>query len=327
MRTETPIDAAIVRQAISWLARLRGEDGAALRRDCEAWQQAHPDHARAWARAQALSEDLGSSFRALPDRERAIDTLQAAAARVLQRRRMLKLLSLAALGLPSAWLVHQTGVLRADYRTAIGERRRVQLADGSVLDLNTDSAVDLHFDATQRLITLRRGEILIRSGSDAAAISHRPLRVQTRDGLFEAIGTRFLVYQQDQATRLSVEEGIVEITPIDAAAVPALRAAAGSVVVVDRRHAVSAAGKGRDASAWVEGAIVARDWRLADFLAEVARYRSGHVGCDPAVADLRLSGVYRIDDTDRLLAILPRTLPVRVEYRTRWWVQLSAADG
>ncbi len=49
-----------------------------------------------------------------------------------------------------------------------------------------------------------------------------------------------------------------------------------------------------DAVAWADGLIVTRDMRLADFLAEVARYRNGYLGCAAEVADLRLSGVYRL---------------------------------
>mgnify|MGYP006151463505 CR=1 FL=1 len=71
------------------------------------------------------------------------------------------------------------------------------------------------------------------------------------------------------------------------------------------------------------GLIVTRDMRLADFLAEVGRYRHGYLGCSADIADLRLSGVFRLEDTDKLLAILPQTLPVRLRYRSRWWVSLE----
>jgi len=66
--------------------------------------------------------------------------------------------------------------------------------------------------------------------------------------------------------------------------------------------------------------------RLEDFTAELARYRSGVVRCDPAVADLRVSGVFSLRDTDRALENLTRGLPVDVVYRTRYWVTLRAAD-
>ncbi|MCY1289431.1 Protein FecR [compost metagenome] len=79
-----------------------------------------------------------------------------------------------------------------------------------------------------------------------------------------------------------------------------------------------------EAGAWTDGLIVTRDMRLADFLAEVSRYRNGRLACAESIRDLRLSGVFRLDDTDKLLALLPRTLPVQLHYRTRWWVTVDA---
>jgi transmembrane sensor len=70
--------------------------------------------------------------------------------------------------------------------------------------------------------------------------------------------------------------------------------------------------------------LYAEEMRLADMLAEVARYRSGVLRCDPAVAQLRVSGVFQLDDTDRILAVLAQTLPVRVDARTRYWVTVTS---
>jgi ferric-dicitrate binding protein FerR (iron transport regulator) len=78
-----------------------------------------------------------------------------------------------------------------------------------------------------------------------------------------------------------------------------------------------------DIAAWSDGLLVTRNMRLIDFLAEVRRYRPGYLGCSMDIADLRLSGAFRLEDTDKLLAILPRILPVHVRYRTRWWVSLE----
>ena len=63
---------------------------------------------------------------------------------------------------------------------------------------------------------------------------------------------------------------------------------------------------------------------LADFLREVARYRTGVLRCDPAVADLIVSGVYPIKDTDAILQSLARALPVQVHSVTPYWVTVSA---
>jgi hypothetical protein len=53
------------------------------------------------------------------------------------------------------------------------------------------------------------------------------------------------------------------------------------------------------------------------FLADLARYRPGMIHCAPEVARLRLSGVFPLDDTQRILNMLPNSLPVQVRSRTR----------
>jgi transmembrane sensor len=66
--------------------------------------------------------------------------------------------------------------------------------------------------------------------------------------------------------------------------------------------------------------------RLDDFLADIGRYRQGLLRCEPAVAGLRISGVFPLADTERILDMLASSLPVRVRSRSRYWVTLEAAE-
>lgn len=325
--TRGRVDEAVVRQAIHWLVRLRSQPGDdRLQRACAAWRAEHGEHERAWQQVSVLNEELQGRFKALPGGV-AYGTLDSSAQR-LQRRQALKLLSLLVAGGAVAWVGRDSlpwQRLSADYSTATGERRSIELVDGTRLQLNTDSAVDVRYDAGQRLILLARGEIFLASGADTQSPTHRPLRVRTAQGLFDALGTRFNVRLQDAATCLSVSEGSVRIDAFGARPLQAPVAEAG------QSYRIAADGVRRlerpqmDAVAWADGLIVTRDMRLADFLAEVARYRNGYLGCAAEVADLRLSGVYRLDDTDKLLQVLARTLPVRLQRHTRWWVRVVAA--
>jgi ferric-dicitrate binding protein FerR (iron transport regulator) len=79
-----------------------------------------------------------------------------------------------------------------------------------------------------------------------------------------------------------------------------------------------------DAMAWTEGLIVTQDMRLSNFLAQVSRYRHGYLSCSNDIADLRLSGVFRLEDPEQLLRLLPQTLPVQLRRRTRWWVHVES---
>jgi ferric-dicitrate binding protein FerR (iron transport regulator) len=243
-------------------------------------------------------------------------------ARRLGRRQALKVLSGALLMGSAAWVSRDlTGWQRwtSDLATATGEHRSVQLPDGTQLQLNTDSAVDLDFNPHQRLITLVRGEILVTCGPGSGA----PLLVQTRHGLFEGIDGRFVVRQESDCTRLSVTAGNVAIHSPHAADGLSTQVHAGENYLVSQTQSTLAPPLDMDAGAWADGLIVTRNMRLADFLAEVGRYRHGYLGCTTDIADLRLSGVFRLQDTEKLLAILPQTLPVRLRYRTRWWVSLE----
>ncbi|HEY0294521.1 MAG TPA: iron dicitrate transport regulator FecR, partial [Bordetella sp.] len=82
-----------------------------------------------------------------------------------------------------------------------------------------------------------------------------------------------------------------------------------------------------DVTSWADGSINAHRMRLADLLAELARYRVGHIACDPSVADLRLTGVYQLDDIDQTLRFIAQTQPVRIVRRTPLWLSVVPAGA
>ena len=314
----------VVKQAIHWLLRLRNNHGnARLSHQCDAWRAEHHEHELAWQRVQSLQAELSHNLRTVPGAQVAFNTLENSA-QGLGRRQALKLLSGAVLMGSAAWLAKDTSIWqqwRADYATETGERRSFQLPDGTRIELNTASAVDLDYTPQQRLIKLTRGEIIVTcGGNDEGAAFNRPLRVQSRHGIYEPIKARFILRQDSDCTRLTVSSGSVAIR----SGATSVEALAGQTYLIDHHQVRPALPLSMEAGAWVDGLIVTRNMRLGDFLNEVGRYRQGFVTCASAVADLRLSGVFRLEDTDKLLAILPQTLPVQLRYRTRWWVTLEA---
>ena len=64
---------------------------------------------------------------------------------------------------------------------------------------------------------------------------------------------------------------------------------------------------------------------LDDFVNELRRYRPGVLRCAQSVAGLKLSGAFRVDDSDTILENLGASLPVKVRYMTRYWVSIEAA--
>ncbi|MGC4011288.1 MAG: FecR domain-containing protein [Pseudomonas sp.] len=308
-----PIRPEVARQAAHWLMLMHGSElDSRQQQACHHWRAADPEHERAWQRVQRVQERLG----VLP-RELAMGTLNRD-----RRQAMKKLLVLAAL-LPAGYLGYRQQPWTrwtADYRTAVGERRHVRLVDGSQLDLNTDTRVDLDFNPQQRLIRLLRGEILIESGADSASPVHRPLRVATEQGLLQALGTRFRVRQLDGFTQLQVVQGKVLVRPRQGAEriVEAGQQVIFSALAVEPPRATRS-----DSLMWTQGQLVADNQPLGDFLRELGRYRNGWLRCDDEAARLRISGGFQLDNTDAILAALPATLPVNVTYRTRLWVSVS----
>lgn len=303
----------VVRQAIHWMMRLHGSGDAELQKACEHWRGQDADHELAWQRVQQLDRELGL---AMPGTGLVLDNARAG----LRRRQALKLLSGVAVGGAALWLTRDITPwerLTADLATATGERRGLALADGSQLQLNTDSAVDIRFDSQQRLIDVRRGEVLVSS-----AIQPMPMRVRTAHAQVEAQAARFVLRQGKAASRLSVLQGSVALSPSSGLSKQVIEAGQSFDITQETIRPVRQLDM--EAGAWADGLIVTRDMRLADFLAEVARFRQGRLVCTEAIADLRLSGVFRLEDTDKLLALLPRTLPVELHYRTRWWVTVEA---
>ena len=313
----------VQQQAAEWLTVLMS--GEASEEELAAWlrwREADPEHERAWQHIDAVSRRFNGLHRSAAAQALAGAQQQAVNGK---RRQLLAWLGVAAGG---GMLAAQTGAwdgvraLRADYRTATGERREVVLDDGSVLSLNTGSAVNVRFDDNRRLIELLAGEILVSSGHGAGRAA--PLVVATREGLVRALGTRFVVRQQDGVSTVEVLESAVEIRPRDSAGAPLLLAAGRGVAfsrhAPDAPHTIDAY-----ADAWSRGQLIVDDVSLGDFLADLARYRPGVIDCAPAVAQLRLSGVFPLADTQRILNMLPNSLPVQVRSRTRYWVTVEPA--
>ncbi|MEG1040103.1 MAG: FecR domain-containing protein [Pseudomonas sp.] len=310
------LDYRTLEAAATWYVQLNGAQPTdAQLQAWQAWLGKSPAHAQAWARVEKLQRQFGN----LPA-DVALPTLAGVRAR---RRAVLKTLALLMAVGASGWAVRESSpaqALMAELRTGKGQRREVTLSDGSQLVLNTDSAVDIHFDGYQRQLQLHRGEIMVQTASDPAA---RPLEVQTAEGRVRALGTQFSVRSDEGLSRVSVLQHAVEIRPAQNALV--LRLDAGQSVSFDQQRIAAPHRAAPGTGAWTQGMLTVIEWRLADFVSELRRYRPGVLRCAESIADLRLSGAFRIDDSDTLLENLSASLPVKVNYLTRYWVSIEPA--
>lgn len=302
---------AILSDAVDWYVRLHDSHvDVATHAAWQAWHGADPRHAAAWARLEQLQARL--------------DNAPSGAARTLasarrDRRHAVKALALL-LGVGVVgWQGYRVSPWSADYATRIGERRQLTLADGTRLDLNTDSRVDIRYDASQRLIHLRRGEILVETAKDP-----RPLSVRTGEGEVLALGTRFSVRQGAGVSQVAVAAHAVQVRPSGTSQVVRIDSGYGLQFSADAVGPLLPLAPG--AQAWAQGMLVSVDWRLGDVVEALARYRPGYLGCAREVAGLRLSGAFNLDDTDIALASLEDALPVRARRLTRYWVRLEPVE-
>nr|WP_155584560.1 FecR family protein [Pseudomonas spelaei] len=304
--------------AIAWQLSLDSGDGNAVaREEFTKWLASDEEHARAWRQLGMLDQRF--SVASGPARTALLQSREGI------RRRMRKLGS----GLASMVLVVGLVLFAgqryvpinywlADQRTATGEQRTLKLADGTVINLNTHSAIDVRFDEKRRLIVLQEGEILVETGHNDA----RPFFVETREGSLRALGTRFIVKREDDGTRLSVLQSAVAAQPQALHQEQIFKEGQQVLMRSDGLGPMLAVTPGSDA--WTRGMLVVDNGRLGDVIEELGRYRKGHLGVDKQVADLRITGSFPLHDTDLALNALLPTLPVQIEQRTPWWVSVVA---
>ncbi len=137
----------------------------------------------------------------------------------------------------------------------------------------------------------------------------------------QALGTRFTVRRTDGHTDLAVSEGAVRVSPLSG--VPPVRVAAGEGTRFTADQVAPPRPADPAGEAWSQGLLLADERPLGELVAELSRYRHGHLGVDPEIADLNVMGAYPLQDTDRALAMLERALPVTVRRILPWWVTVS----
>lgn len=305
--------------ALEWQVTLWSGEVTPQEQDAfERWRTAKPEHERAWQQVQQMSQRLHAAPGVV-----ASSVLRRGAGpdRVPARRKVLGGLGLLAATSGLASLTMDTPPWRtalADLRTGPGERRHLSLPDGTRVAMNSGTAADVHFDARERRLRLHAGELLVTTAHDTS----RPFVVETREGRVGALGTRFSVRRTAEGAIAQVFEGAVEVTP-DGLPAAVLRLTAGQQARFTAGH-VDAHAADPLSTAWERGLLVVQRWRLADVIAELSRHRGGVLRCDPAVADLVVSGVYPLDDTDGVLASLARVLPIHVRHTSRYWVTVGA---
>lgn len=181
------------------------------------------------------------------------------------------------------------------YSTGIDQQRQLILADRSLAKLDAATRMRVEYSNTARRIRLLEGQAQFSVAKDAA----RPFIVQVGDRSIVALGTVFTVEYVDQKVHVATMEGKVAVLPAQssAAAVPV---GAGEELRIDSdgKAVVTSKADLAAATAWLQGSVIFRDEPLGEAARRMNRYSHLHVRItDPALAALRISGVFQSGDT------------------------------
>ncbi|MBI1197789.1 MAG: DUF4880 domain-containing protein [Phenylobacterium sp.] len=298
-------------EAGAWLARLQGDglderDGL----EFEAWLGAAPANRAAYEKALSVwheFEDGADAILAeLSDRTRR-------APRPYLPRRWLVGAGGAALAAGLALAVLPSAVMQASaetYVTGKGERRTITLADGSVVDLNAESRLQVSFSRGARRVVLGDGEAIFDVTHDAK----RPFTVAASDRVVRVVGTQFDVRSRKGHLTVTVARGKVQVGP-------AGRSGTGLAMQLTPGQRLDVAESGRaelksvdpqETFSWRAGRLVYRSQPLADVVADLNRQFDRQIEiADPELGKMPITGVIVLDDQAAVMTRLSLMLPIR----------------
>lgn len=291
-------------EAADWAARVDGRELDADRDEAlQAWLTGDPRRAGAFLRAQAAISFL--------DRGRA---LAGADLDVEPKRPSRRALLTGAGGAVAAALAGGAVFLTSRHQrldTRLGEIRRVPLADGSLVAINTTTALDVTMKPKSRQILLRRGEAWFQVAKDA----ERPFVVSAGRVRVRAVGTAFSVRRDGDGVDVMVTEGVVE-TWVEGQSGPRQRLAAGNRIQLVGYTAPVVAESPSEIErslAWRNGEIALDGESLGDAASQFNRYNSRQIVIDDTdLARERFVGLFRTNEPESFAAAVAATIGAKV---------------
>jgi transmembrane sensor len=330
-------------EASEWFVTLRYEAaGPALQERFMAWLRQSPDHVSAYLGIVALWMDLpavdagkqmdAEALIALARAEGNVFALEPRATPPLRRSRLRR----RGMAVAAAVLVCVTaGVLgwlnfvhAPHYSTRIGEQRALTLADGSRVELNSNSRIRVRFDESRRSVELLRGQALFQVARDAK----RPFTVDSETARVRAVGTQFDVLRKGGETVVTVVEGRVAVSPLpraprkvrtdgmdaepstaesaddtQAQRAPILLSAGEQIVMASVAVRSPVRANVAAATAWTRGQLMFTSMPLSQVVEEFNRYNTRPLKLgsnDPAITDLPITAVFSSTDPRMLIEFL-----------------------
>lgn len=325
-----PSDPTVTEQASLWAARLDGSIlSAADRAALDEWLAGDPVHRALLAQFCQFSADLEQQMPLIAGiREQSAEIPAPKSAQPhpwLRRPLMAGAMLTAAAAVAVAFWVARPRTQEASLATPVAQRQTLDLVDGTVVELNAQTSLQVQISGGERHVRLAAGEAFFSVHKDPA----RPFIVETPAGSVRVTGTKFNVRTETAgALEVTVLEGSVQARPEKAggpAAAPVLLAAGDQLsATAGSARVQKLTGAALDhALAWRQGQIVFDGVPLREALGRFARYHGRGITATPDAAELRVGGRFSLDDLDGFFSALEEVLPVRVTRNLSGTIQVS----
>ncbi|EPF88114.1 sensor [Acinetobacter gyllenbergii] len=300
--------AQILTEAAEWILKIQTAELTETEQcELEHWKAQSAAHQMAWAKAERLLTSLDY----FPENGQAVIQAGNHAAQFKWSKQLL-LACFACLGGLVAWQSDYKYLWLADYSTAKGEQKIVKLEDGTQLQLNTDTALDIRYTSQQRTLHLHYGEIQIHTAHEQQG--YRPFFVETQSAHLQALGTVFNVQylqNQQQQTCLGVIESAVKVTLNQSQKMTVVQA--GEQLCFDDTNFNALGPLDSNVFAWKNQMIMAFDMPLAQLFQEIGRYRHQYIDIDPQLRELKVSGSFPVNNVTDLQAALELSYPIKMD--------------
>lgn len=213
----------------------------------------------------------------------------------------------------------------ADHYAATGERTEQQLSDGSVITLNTNTAVNLHYTDGQRLVELVKGEIYVDVFSD----HERPFVVQAGELQVTALGTEFIVRKETNKNPVVlVTEHSVKVESLDKADMQIVLDKGQQVGLIEEYDRLTIVEEIdiKQVQTWKDGKLVFNNEPLKNVVEELNRYTSKKIVIKGSKNEqLRVTGVLNLDDPIASLQALAEQLGLHVNNVSPFLIQIESS--
>jgi transmembrane sensor len=192
------------------------------------------------------------------------------------------------------------------YATLVGRMRTVQLADGSRMELNTNTHVRADVTDKLRVVTLESGEAYF----DVIHDARHPFTVYAGNWRITDLGTKFSVFLDGDDVRVLVREGRVRVDPLHGP-VPSRPTVAEAGYAVLAKGAETLVLSKPDADiasdlSWRGGVLEFDHQPLAEVAVQFNRYNAKQIQIEGSARKIPIGGSFKADNVDVFVQLLHR---------------------